>query len=197
MNDLQLTTALETIVAVSISSFVFFKLLPMYRVDLFRQSMFALRDELFDYARSGKIQFNDPAYVLLRALMNGFIRYAHHLTVYRTLMTGLHRKINGGKPHLAWNQKWEIAQSRVQDEEVRRKIMSFHNRTVWIVSKHLILGSPVILLTTCVLGACFLLNHGFTSLKQLYQDARNSIMNTLFDARLLEEEAVYTRLTMG
>ena len=46
-----------------------------YRVDLFRHKMFKLRDELFDDAADGNIDFNSPAYQLLRTTMNGFIRF--------------------------------------------------------------------------------------------------------------------------
>jgi hypothetical protein len=43
-------------------------------LDRFRQDVFGLRDELWDFAASGQISFDDPAYRLLRQLMNGFIR---------------------------------------------------------------------------------------------------------------------------
>lgn len=194
MNDLQLTTVLETIVAATMASLVFFKLVPMYRVDVFRETMFELRSELFDYAFAGNIRFNDPAYVLLRTLMNGFIRYGHHITVYRTVLTGFHRQLDGGRPHLAWNEKWQKAEAQIQDEEVRHRISCYHSRVVWTVSRHLILGSPILIAALCVLVVCLFAKKGYTSLRTLYQEARNSIMSNLIDPRLLEEEAVYTRL---
>lgn len=48
-------------------------------IDIFRQKIFILRDELFDYAASGHIDFNHPAYGTMRRAMNGFIRFAHRL----------------------------------------------------------------------------------------------------------------------
>ncbi len=193
MTDLQLTTALETIAAAMLCSFVFFRLLPIYRVDVFRQSMFALRDELFDYALAGKISFNDPAYVLLRTLMNGFIRYGHQLTSFRVLMSNVLRKINGGTPHLKWNERWENATGKVDALEVREQMLSFHNRTVWLVAKHLILGSPTLMVAMIVVGLVLAVNQGITSMRQLVREARNKLI-TMFDPRFLEEEAVCARL---
>src|SRR6266566_4122568 len=52
-----------------------------YRVDLFRQRVFALRAELFEVGASGKISFDDPAYRMLRSMMNGYIRFAHRISL--------------------------------------------------------------------------------------------------------------------
>jgi len=52
-----------------------------YRIDAFREQMFSLREELFDLAASGQLQFDAPAYGMLRTTMNGFIRYGHRVNV--------------------------------------------------------------------------------------------------------------------
>ncbi len=58
-----------------------FWLYEEYRVERFRHKLFVLRDELFDSASTGKLQFDDQAYELLRTSLNGFIRYAHTLSL--------------------------------------------------------------------------------------------------------------------
>ena len=45
-----------------IATFLWFIGWRRYRLDLFRQNLFALRDELFDMAATGDLAFNDPAY---------------------------------------------------------------------------------------------------------------------------------------
>lgn len=55
-----------------------------HRVDAFRQRMFEIRDELFDFAAEGNISFDDPAYGSLRSLLNGYIRFAHKMSLTRT-----------------------------------------------------------------------------------------------------------------
>lgn len=49
-----------------------------YRLDYFRQSLFAIRDDLFDMAAAGELSFDSDAYRMLRRSINGTIRYGHH-----------------------------------------------------------------------------------------------------------------------
>lgn len=50
-------------------------------IDRTRQRLFRIRDELFDRAAAGEVNFNDDAYRLTRTTLNGMIRYAHELSV--------------------------------------------------------------------------------------------------------------------
>jgi len=50
-----------------------------YRLDYFRQQLFALRDELFDLAREGELSFTDDVHRLTRGMLNGTIRFGHKL----------------------------------------------------------------------------------------------------------------------
>jgi hypothetical protein len=52
-----------------------------YRVDVFRHRLFVLRAELFDHALAGEIAFDDPAYVGLRRMLNGFLRFAERMSL--------------------------------------------------------------------------------------------------------------------
>ena len=61
-------TALSTTLSLIALWALFHWLYRDYRVDLFRQRMFALRDQLFDIAASGRIAFDDPAYGKLRGM---------------------------------------------------------------------------------------------------------------------------------
>lgn len=61
--------------------YMFGFLFRKYHIDAFRQRIFAIRDELFDYAAAGNISFDDPAYKMLRNLMNGYIRFGHRLSL--------------------------------------------------------------------------------------------------------------------
>src|SRR5437867_4829199 len=59
----------------------FFWVYRDYRLDAFRQKLFAVRDELFDYAAQGNISFDHPSYRTLRQHLNGMLRFAHRLTI--------------------------------------------------------------------------------------------------------------------
>ena len=65
---------------------IFYACLRAYYLDVFRQKLFALRDELFDFAADGGIDFSDPAYLELRQDLNGLIRFAHKISMFRLLL---------------------------------------------------------------------------------------------------------------
>lgn len=52
-----------------------------YRVSVFRQSLFSLRDQLFDLAARGDLGFDNTAYTTLRRQLNGFIRFGDRVSV--------------------------------------------------------------------------------------------------------------------
>ena len=56
-----------------------------YRMDRFRQNIFALRDDFFDYAAKGNINFQHPAYITFRSLLNGYIRFSHRISLLQVL----------------------------------------------------------------------------------------------------------------
>ena len=68
-------------------------------VDIFRQKIFMLRDELLDYAASGKIDFNHPAYGTMRRALNGFIRFAHRLDLLHAIFIMLFVNEDKRKKH--------------------------------------------------------------------------------------------------
>jgi hypothetical protein len=51
--------------------------------DKFRQNLFALRAELFDYARGDAVRFDNGSYLRLRNLLNSMIRFAHSVSFVR------------------------------------------------------------------------------------------------------------------
>lgn len=58
---------------------IVFWLFRSYQIDAFRQEMFALRDEWFDYSHNGGIPFDHPVYGSMRTIMNGYIQFAPRL----------------------------------------------------------------------------------------------------------------------
>src|ERR1700733_5370308 len=113
------------------------------RIDLFRQKMFTIRDELFDFAGGGGIDFQHPAYQLLRNSMNGFIRYAHRLTFFQLSMTIARWNITEQVHPLTWHSKWTEALDSLPinaETELRR----FHGRAMDAVARHLVGGSFVL-----------------------------------------------------
>ena len=185
MSVTQLTTVLESTIALALLLVVLLRLWPEHRCDAFRQQMFTVRDELFDYAAAGNIGFDDPAYLLLRRSMNGFIRYAHQLTFFRLCLTLVGWRILGQKPDLKWAREWEAALKRIKSPDVEKSLREFHTRTIMLVVKRLVSGSPVLLGVLLVTA----LNSGFVNLRQACVEAASRIVSRFVDTRLLEEEA--------
>jgi hypothetical protein len=58
-----------------------------YIVDAFREELFALRDELFNYVGSIRLSHEDEKHTLLRSFINSMIRFSHKLTFFRLLLS--------------------------------------------------------------------------------------------------------------
>lgn len=75
-----------------------------YRLDLLRFRLFVARDRLFSCAEQGKIDFDSPAYLLTRTMINGSLRFAHRLTLTDLIIMFMVQKKynpNGGAQHHA------------------------------------------------------------------------------------------------
>ena len=62
---------------------IWFALGYMYkrtRTDRYRETLFTLRDDLFDYVWKNELSYDLPAYRLMRAFLNGSIRVADEVT---------------------------------------------------------------------------------------------------------------------
>ncbi|HBN8359249.1 TPA: hypothetical protein L6A81_35525 [Pseudomonas aeruginosa] len=57
-----------------------------YRLDSLRFKLFRIRDTLFHEAVSGRISFDDEAYKIVRANLNGMIRYSHELSILNLML---------------------------------------------------------------------------------------------------------------
>ena len=165
----------------AVLSVVILKLWPCVRLDNFRQSMFALRDEMFDFAANGNISFNDPAYLLLRKSMNGFIRYAHNLTFFRMNLTIIYWNVFSKVPETKWSESWNAALAKISDENVRRQMRIFQERSIYLVSERLFLGSPILI----GLLTCYAIQYGVFNLTE----AVGRALAKFIDPKVLEEEA--------
>jgi len=56
-------------------------------IDLTRQNLFELRDEVFLLAADGKLDFSSETYCLLRERLNKMIRFCHHMTLANLIAT--------------------------------------------------------------------------------------------------------------
>jgi hypothetical protein len=102
--------------------FLYFVCWRELRVDTFRQRLFAVRDDLFDYAASGAIGFNDPAYSTLRELSNSLIRFAHRATFARVWAAVWFGNLPRTNPMETW-----MARVNTLEPEVRDRLLKAHD----------------------------------------------------------------------
>jgi hypothetical protein len=124
-----------------------------YRVDLFRERLFAIRDDLFDLARNGQVQFANPAYGILRMQINGFIRFGDRVSLSWILALGFAFR---GTPEESnsvvqeMDKRWEHGIAAL-DGSVQANMMELRNRVHREFVKQVLFASPLILSLSSVL----------------------------------------------
>jgi hypothetical protein len=108
-----------------------------YRRDLLRTRLFTLRAELFDGAADGRIDFNHPAYGLLRGMLHGFLRSGHDMGAFRLLLTAMF--INGKELESLYGFRtpWREA-TRSLDPEVREWLERIRSEAHEAFFRHLL-----------------------------------------------------------
>jgi len=142
-----------TIVCATLWYLIFF-LFRDYFTDSFRQSMFTLRDNLFDEARNGLVDFNHPAYGLLRETMNGYLRFGHQLSALSLIIFyALPSSRKALKmPAFSFEIKWGKKTKGLTKDQLER-LTGYRNTMQKLVIKYLWKSSPTLLFLTaaCVL----------------------------------------------
>ena len=118
--------------------FLYFFCWREHRVDTYRQRLFAVRDDLFDYAASGAVGFDDPAYTTLRDLSNGLIRFAHRLTFVRVEAIVLLGSLSSTDRMEAW-----MEDVKRRPPEMRDKLMRAHEAIRSASLWHVLAWSPL------------------------------------------------------
>ncbi len=140
-------------ISLSFFWFVFAFLLRDLRVDRFRQEVFALRDELFDFAAGGGIGFSDAAYVGLRTFQNSLIRFAHQLTFARALSVAI-AAVLWPSPLSGRSLRRLLEPLRLLPEgETKDRLTDLERQTMVVVTKYLVLGSPLLMFSLVLYGA--------------------------------------------
>lgn len=150
--------------------------------------MFSIRDELFDFAHSGRIDFQHQAYRLLRNSMNGFIRYAHRLTFFQAFVTIVRWSITEQVHPLTWHLKWTEALGSLP-LDVQSELREFHDRAMDAVAMHLLLGSFLLMVFLPMAVLHRLISGAWTSLRLVFRDATELLITRFLNPKILEEEA--------
>lgn len=138
-------TALSSLLSIAALWVMFFWFYREYRLDLTRQRLFGLRDELFDLARSGRLHFSHPAYGMLRRVMNGSIRHGHRLGLVNMTLFYLLIRRDPAMIGLvtSFETRWEEASSSLP-EDVQHQLLSIRQRLHAQLAEHLLFTQPIL-----------------------------------------------------
>ena len=112
-----------------------------YRVDAFRYRLVVYRDELFDLALDGTLDFSDQAYVLLRQSINSMLRFSHKVSLVRVI--AVYRCCRGSdfdEMRELHDSAWHGAISALSSDEARNRVQFIHDSYLIEVAKHTTLG---------------------------------------------------------
>lgn len=129
--------ALASLISLAFGCYLYFFRFRSYRVDLFRQRMFDLRAELFDDAADGLIDFNHPAYGMLRSMMNGYIRFADRLNLWLVISLVVFTAGVDGPTEQSW-----IDTTSTLTPEARSRLNVYRDRMGALAMKHAMVVSP-------------------------------------------------------
>jgi hypothetical protein len=162
-----------------------------FRVDWLRDELFALRDELFDFAVSADL-INEPSYRQLRNTMNAMIRYSHKISLVRLiLVVVLERLIIPPERRINPIYEWEVSLSKLFPDH-RKELLVFHRRMGALVMRFIaggIIANPVHLL---LLMAVFI----YTGCRSVHQ-GYSALLRTPPGMRLIEAQALQTLVPDG
>lgn len=114
-----------------------------YRIEKVRQDLFALRQELFDFAAKGNVAFDDPVYTGFRNTLNGLIRFSHRITFLRFVLAVIILEFGSPPKHQNHYLQWkEIAEALPGDK--KNAIMNIHERMSQEIVWHMISVSPIL-----------------------------------------------------
>lgn len=135
--DMHVISVMSALGLAALSLFVFY-FWRDYRLDVFRENLFNVRDALFLYALDNGIEFNDPAYSILRERMNIMLRFAHELDLTRLLLVATLQPFSTENPDLL---TWEMAVDALPSDPVKMRLREFRDRFVLVIFEHILLLS--------------------------------------------------------
>lgn len=148
-------TLASTLVSILLGFILLFWLYIDYRVDLARQKLFALRDSLFDAALREGIPFDAPAYGMLRSTINGSIRFSHRLSLVQLVVFVALSKRHIKHARKPFSERLE-EKLRGLSRPQAQTIQDHHRQLNFLMVEHVLLSSPILLVTVLVPLVVFL-----------------------------------------
>jgi hypothetical protein len=184
---IQLTLAL---LLLWIAIFVFWR---NYRIDKFRDDLFALRNELFDYAAKGGISFDETAYGTLRNTINGLLRYAERISFMHTVLANTVQRLRPSPVYAKMFQRWTLALNRLEEPQ-RDAIQRFNARLNRLLIRHVVTSSPLPMLIVMVYVSVSFLHKLFRGIERQDMESKLKPSMDIVEAQALEAQTMRMKL---
>lgn len=136
----QSLTILASLISLLGVCYLFFWRYRAFELAWFRQNLFEIRDDLFDYAEAGNLSFDHPAYGALRSCINGYIRFGDRMTIWHILFNKI-CSIGVKKQWVTFDEVFEHAQKGLHPDIII-KLDQFRNRMDMVAIRHCLLAAP-------------------------------------------------------
>jgi hypothetical protein len=143
----ELLTVLSSLLSLAGLVYLYFWIYRGFIVDSFRQDLFHLRDEVFDYAADGNISFDHDNYGMLRSTINGYIQHAHRMTLWHALVLNLFIRDKEMSGFKGFDERWSRIQRNLTPES-KEAMNAFRKRMDDIVFRYVMLSAPECVLLT-------------------------------------------------
>jgi hypothetical protein len=158
-----------------------------YKIDKLRQAIFDLRAELFEYAATGNIDFNDYYYRRMRTLLNSMIRFAHELSFVRLVTAILLEK---WRPMLTTKLTFlDELDEYNPSHPCRDELTRVHKRLGRLVTRYIFTTSIAAIPS---LGLYFIYSVIKQSLERRFDDVEYCKARLEIHVRLMEKQAIET-----
>lgn len=147
-------STLITIIMIGLSWYLFFFLFPQYQQDKFRDNLFILRNEIFDYVFfDTNAEYAGSAYRRFEQLINGTIHYAHNIGAVTLFMSYFYTKNNFPEYfHInksEFDKLIEMDLGRINDEDAINRFKAYRNQynklvAVYLVKRSLLLSFVIV-----------------------------------------------------
>ena len=160
-------TIVQALVTILSMIAVYHFLLQPMLLDMIRQKLFRLRDEMFLDAADGKISFDDPSYGMLRIMMNRTIRDVAEFHVYKLVAACIVAMMTDRLPNIgkSIDTKFIRCVESMENDPRAEVYASFHQRMFYIMGLHFLVSSvfvSMLLVAVTVLVLAF--KYGFGAL---------------------------------
>lgn len=148
MTPQTLVNTLEFLLAFALIVWLFYGPWQRYVVDVVRQNLFEIRDEMFLLAADGRLEFNSSLYLEVRRQYNAMIRYAHTTSwthVLALLSYGIDKQKPSGRTDV-----FELI-GNIQDADLRVLLLRRYSRAVELVAASMALRSALLILISMLL----------------------------------------------